>query len=494
MISSSRIATTDTKASQGKEKQQVIVRINGVLPHITKIGAPELSERAAQVVNTGKSANTSCSIFVKGFDRGSRMTYHLLFDIGQGIITSVEAGISELGLEDSLSMTTLESKSYPSSSAASGAPLLAPHQNTQKALLTTAQPNFDALLITHSHEDHVRELANLVKKLSQTKTVQKINIYCTLECQDQLRTKLPLSSNEFNFLNFSVVKPNEYFSIGPILIMPVSSYHGQDSPAGSVIYIINIFEKKIIVGWDFLSLPDVNETVLWNPDLAILGTETYNEHPETGMISVTEAYNIVRRWNAKECYILHYSGLKDFEEAKNQWFRGPVKALTLDELQRTIDSHLRLSGAEGKFRITVAKEGMIWTPKEEEIGQGYDKIVPIGRILEIESLDRYVLKIKKDESYEKMMLVIEDRINRYNLIFDKPYKDRNNEGILHAQGERGTFSKGPELIMELSISTPSVPTLKIDVFKGRKTVFKDDVLINESDARRFKQYIQENFT
>ena len=125
-----------------------------MLPHITKIGAPELSERAAQVVNTGKSANTSCSIFVKGFDRGSRMTYHLLFDIGQGIITSVEAGISELGLEDSLFMTTLESKSYPSSSAASGAPLLAQHQNTQKTPLTSAQPNFDALLITHSHEDH----------------------------------------------------------------------------------------------------------------------------------------------------------------------------------------------------------------------------------------------------------------------------------------------------------------------------------------------------
>jgi hypothetical protein len=79
------------------------------------------------------------------------------------------------------------------------------------------------------------------------------------------------------------------------------------------------------------------------------------------------------------------------------------------------------------------------------------------------------------------------------LIFDKPYKDRNNEGMLHAQGERGTFSKGPELIMELSIDTSSIPTLKIDVFKGRKSIFNDDILINDNDARRFKQYIQENF-
>ena len=488
--SSSRIAATDTTASQENE---VIIRINGVLPDITKIGTQERSERAAEVMRTGKYANTSCSIFVKSFDQGNIITYHLLFDIGEGIARSVETGISELGLKDSLSIRTLESKSYPSSSATSGAPLFAQPQNAQKSPPTSAQLNFDALLITHSHEDHIRDLSDLVKKISQTKTVQKINIYCTGECQDQLRSKLSLSTDEYRFLNFSVVKPNEYFKIGPISIVPVSAYHGEDSPPGSAIYVVNVFEKKIIVGWDFLSLPDVNETILWNPDLAILGTETYNDHPETGMISVTEAYNIVRRWNAKECYILHYSGLKDFEEAKNQWFRGPVKALSLDELQRTIDSHLRLTGAEGKFRITVAKEGMIWTPKEEAIGQGYDKMVPIGRVLEIESLDRYVLKIEKDERNDKMMLVIEDRVNRYNLMFDKPYKDRNNEGMLHALGESGTFSKGPELVMELRMGTSSVPTLKIDAFKGRKSVFKDDVLINDNDALRFKQYIQENF-
>src|SRR5207245_2653397 len=81
-------------------------------------------------------------------------------------------------------------------------------------------------------------------------------------------------------------------------------------------------------GWDFLSLPNVEENLLWNPDLLVLGTQTYNPHPETGMISISEAYVLVRTWNAKECYLVHYSGLNDFEESKNQWFRGPVKAMT----------------------------------------------------------------------------------------------------------------------------------------------------------------------
>jgi hypothetical protein len=112
----------------------------------------------------------------------------------------------------------------------------------------------------------------------------------------------------------------------------VCANHGDNSPSGSVIYIINYQDKKGIMGWDFLSLPNVDENLLWDPDLLVLGTLSYIPHPETGMISVSEAYFLVRKWNVKECYLVHYSGLKDFEESKNQWFRGPVKAMTTTEL------------------------------------------------------------------------------------------------------------------------------------------------------------------
>ena len=67
-----------------------------------------------------------------------------------------------------------------------------------------------------------------------------------------------------------------------------------------------------------------------------------------------------QRWNAKECYLVHYRGLRDFEDAKNQWFRGPTKAMN-SKLQKTIDGNLRLTGKEGKYKIFVAKEGMVWT-------------------------------------------------------------------------------------------------------------------------------------
>ena len=36
------------------------------------------------------------------------------------------------------------------------------------------------------------------------------------------------------------------------------------------------------------------------------------------------------------------------------------KTMTTDELQKVIDSNLKIISSEGKFRITVAREGMIW--------------------------------------------------------------------------------------------------------------------------------------
>src|SRR5262249_4474952 len=162
-----------------------------------------------------------------------------------------------------------------------------------------------------------------------------------------------------------------------------------------------------------------DQNLLWNPDVLILGTETYNHHTESGMISVTEAYDFVKRWNAKECYILHYSGLMDSEDAKNQWFRGPIKAMTSTELQNTINNQLKLSGSDGKFRMTVATGGMTWNSNFLESEES-EKDWAIGKSMEIESLQNYILEAHKLDVENKFHLVIEDRINRYSLEFMNP--------------------------------------------------------------------------
>ncbi len=463
-------------------ESQVIVRINGVLPDISILGDAEKSERAAEVKKIGMTANTSCSIFVKdktttssSITTNNNKVFHLLVDTGEGVVKSLE----KIDLSPYRDFNDLTTKS-----AAIHLP--------------------DAVLITHSHNDHIKELPLLISKANQQSRALKI--FCTKECHEQIVSKFPEISTTNNKVSFNVIQPNQPFEVGSISAIPILAYHGDNSPPGSVIYILKLPDKKkIIIGWDFLSLPaDVDQNLFWNPDLIILGTQSYNPHPETGLISVSDAFELVRRWNAKECYIVHYRGLMDFEDAKNQWFRGPTKAMNSEELQKTIDENLRVTGREGKFKITVAKEGMVWTAKSQEEqkvgGQEQPRqLSSIGNIIEIESLQNYILRFEKEDRNDMLKLMIEDRINRFDLKFISPHIDRSNNDILYAQGEKEMFSKGPELKMEI-VSSQSSPEeeeassiVRINVFKGKKSIFKDDIPLSRKDTEELRRYIRENF-
>jgi phosphoribosyl 1,2-cyclic phosphodiesterase len=460
--------TSSSATTTKLEQDQLLLRINGTLPDIKTLGDEEKSERAAEVKQRGINTNTSCSLFAKA--RETNQIFHLLVDIGQGILKSIEKSISDLRIDTSS--------------------------------LSSIPP--EAVLITHSHEDHISELPLLADRARDKS--RNLKVYCTSECRDQIITKFP-KINSNNQVSFNVVQPGQTFQLGPFSITPVLADHGENSPAGSVIYIVKLANLKVIIGWDFLSLPNVDENLLWNPDLAILGTQSYNPHPQTGMISVSEAFELVRRWNAKESYIVHYRGLSDFEEATNQWFRGPVKAMTTNELQKIIDSHLQIIGSEGKFKMTVAQEGMVWDSnksltqsrqgKENEQLQEDSSGQNAPQFVEIESLQNYIFRIEKEHNDDKLKLMIEDRINRFNLEFDKPRTVENagdNKDVMIAQGVKGMLSKGPDLRIEIiPKSENSEYYIRIRASKGKKNVFNDDILINNRDAQHLKRYIKENF-
>jgi len=454
--------------------QPILVRINGVLPEISKLGNQSESERMAEVKQAGMTTNTSCSIFNKTGTAADR-PFQILVDIGEGVINSMEIGIRDLGFSShgKLSCVNIPTVNLP-----------------------------DLLLLTHPHIDHIKELPLLLSRASDSRST-KLKIMCTQRCLDRISQIFTHISAADKML-FEIVTPGENYNVGNFYITPILAKHydndGSSSSSDSVIYILRISDKKIIIGWDFLSLdPNVDQKLFWNPDLLILGTETYNHHPETGMLSVTETYDLIRRWNAKNCYIVHYSGLKDFEEARNQWFRGPTKAMTSEELQRTIDSHLQLTGNNGKFKITVAKEGMIWEAaeqqKEEEV---YDENI-VGSVLEIEGLQKYVMRIEKDDKENILKLMIEDSINRYDLKFIKPHIDNENNNILYAHGEKGMLAKGPELKMEIDDLQPSngessQGLIRINVFKGKGKVFNDDIYVNNLDAQKLRRFVVKNFS
>ena len=146
---------------------------------------------------------------------------------------------------------------------------------------------------------------------------------------------------------------------------------------------------------------------------------------------------------------------------------------------------------------------MVWNSKKNEQNEQKEPSVSsledtsshFGKTLEIESLQKYVLKIENDDKNDKLKIEIQDRINRFNLEFAAPRKGKNNDDILLGQGVRGMMAKGPELRMEIvsSQSHEEDSVIRMRVYKGKKNVFKDDILINNSDAQRLRRYIKENF-
>ena len=379
------------------------------------------------------AAHTSISVFHQGF--------HLLVDAGMGVEESIKKG----------------------GGASSGKYLP------------------DAILITLARRHHISDLPALMR--------ENAKVYCTPECSQQIARELPAlsttssSSSSSSSSLFSPINAGTPFQVGPFSVIPIAADNAGDEPGlpGSVIYIIKAGARKIVAGWDFLKLQTTDESILWNPDLLVLGTETYNEHPSTGMISVSEAYNIVRRWNAKLCYIVHYSGEKDREDAKNQWHRGPEGPLSAEELQKAIDSHLQVSGREGKFVIKVAKEGMTWSPQavvEEQEG-------PIGPRIEVDALDQHIFSIEKMQD-GKVAVTIEDSVNRLTIEFVNPKFEGNS---LHGEGLKSMMMKGPELNLSVTGNT-----VTINITKGKKAVFAEDLQVSEKDSKRIIRYLQENFT
>lgn len=370
--------------------------------------------------------NTSLSVLYHGF--------HLLVDAGNGVEESIKRGLGS-------------DKHLP-----------------------------DAILITHARRHHINDLPRLIGENSK--------IYCTRECSQQIAQELPslAASASSSSSLFSPINPETPFELGPFSIIPVAADNTGDQPGlpGSVIYIIKTGARKIVAGWDFLKLQVDDESILWNPDLLVLGTESYNDHPSTGMISVSEAYNIVRRWKSKLCYIVHYSGEKDREDAKNQWHRGPAGPLSPEELQKAIDSHLQVSGREGKFVIKVAKEGITWTPQAEaEIEEG-----PTGPRIEVDAMDQHIFSIEKMQD-GRVSLTIEDSINSLTSEFVNPKLQGSS---LHGDGVKSMMMKGPELNLSLSGNT-----VRIDITKGKKQVFAEDLQVTEKDSKKLIRYLQENF-
>lgn len=141
----------------------------------------------------------------------------------------------------------------------------------------------------------------------------------------------------------------------------------------------------------------------------------------------------------------------------------------------------------------MAREGQIWIADQNRKEEGVpENKLPIGKSLEIESLKNYILQFGNVEKENKLLITIEDRINGYSLEINNPHLDKNNASILHGEPVKGMLAKGPELMLQIfpSVDSPN-SQIYVDIVKGKKQMFKDNILINSMDTNRLTLYLRE---
>jgi hypothetical protein len=231
-----------------------------------------------------------------------RILLHLLFDVGLGVVNSLEAGSGETGSTD-----------------------------------------VDALFLTHPHLDHYAELDRLAHGLRGSHRARgdkdfRLPVYCTNPCAERVLGPggafywVAAKDGPAIHRPIAPCEPVEFSVAGvTVTVTPVSVYHGPFAQ-GAVIYVVQGCGKKVIFGWDLLRLVEAPEQpqeheqamsvralpvehagLVRDADVVLLDSTTWQPRPQMGHISILEGLALTQAWRTRRLYWVHYSGNEDLQ-------------------------------------------------------------------------------------------------------------------------------------------------------------------------------------
>lgn len=180
----------------------------------------------------------------------------------------------------------------------------------RQQLLRAEINDFDAILITHGHRDHIAGLDE-VRAFNYIRNKQ-IDIYTRQDVADAIQTEFPYIFNPKGYkgspkINLNIID-NSPFLIGNTKITPIEVIHG-DTPIhgfriGNLCYIT-----------DASTIPEKSFDLIRNCDTLIINALRTKPHPTH--FSLHEAIEIAKTSNTKQCYFTHISHFMGFHNNVN---------------------------------------------------------------------------------------------------------------------------------------------------------------------------------
>jgi len=214
--------------------------------------------------------------------------------------------------------------------------------------------HFDALLITHSHTDHINGLDEL-SALRRSGSCNSIPTYATDETWEEISNRfgyLAGRQGEGKLLIRRTALPGVKLVGLQFNLTPFAVEHGPTAP-GAAGYIIQDEGKKVVYTGDFYDVP-IRDDCLKSPDLLIIESNWFNEpsdQPATSWhMSFQRSMAFIQEWQPSKVVLVHMSHEDFTRNPRAPLISPPPKSH--DEWQRAID---QLSQG---FDIEVAYDGM----------------------------------------------------------------------------------------------------------------------------------------